>query len=115
MPLLLAVDNQTLWMDPDTRNERDDICFLNQRVRLHNLVLGFQFFPSIIFLRHIISEVFGTNRRLPWKEFVGLCLLLFHFGNKVFIKSRLNKILKDEAVKVLYSICQQIWKTPQWS
>ena len=23
-------------------------------------------------------------------------------------------ILKDEAVKVLYSICQQIWKTQQW-
>jgi len=26
----------------------------------------------------------------------------------------LFKILKDEAVKVLYSICQQIWKTQQW-
>ena len=24
------------------------------------------------------------------------------------------KILKDEAVKVLHSICQQIWKTQQW-
>ena len=24
------------------------------------------------------------------------------------------KILKNEAVKVLYSICQQIWKTQQW-
>ena len=24
------------------------------------------------------------------------------------------KILKDDAVKVLYSICQQIWKTQQW-
>ena len=24
------------------------------------------------------------------------------------------KILKDSAVKVLYSICQQIWKTQQW-
>ena len=23
--------------------------------------------------------------------------------------------LKDDAVKVLYSICQQIWKTKQWS
>ena len=26
----------------------------------------------------------------------------------------LYKILKDDAVKVLYSICQQIWKTQQW-
>ena len=26
----------------------------------------------------------------------------------------LHQILKDDAVKVLYSICQQIWKTQQW-
>ena len=26
----------------------------------------------------------------------------------------LCQILKDEAVKVLRSICQQIWKTQQW-
>ena len=26
----------------------------------------------------------------------------------------LIKILKDDAVKVLHSICQQIWKTQQW-
>ena len=25
-----------------------------------------------------------------------------------------NEILKDDAVKVLHSICQQIWKTQQW-
>ena len=25
------------------------------------------------------------------------------------------QILKDDALKVLYSICQQIWKTQQWS
>ena len=25
------------------------------------------------------------------------------------------QILKDEAVKVLHSVCQQIWKTQQWS
>jgi len=27
----------------------------------------------------------------------------------------LFKILKDDAVKVLHSICQQIWKTQQWT
>ena len=26
----------------------------------------------------------------------------------------LFQILKDDAVKVMYSICQQIWKTQQW-
>ena len=31
------------------------------------------------------------------------------------IPVELFQILEDEAVKVLYSICQQIWKTQQWS
>ena len=30
------------------------------------------------------------------------------------IPNELFKILKDDAVKVLHSICQQIWKTHQW-
>ena len=30
------------------------------------------------------------------------------------IPVELFKILKDDAVKVLHSICQQIWKIPQW-
>ena len=31
------------------------------------------------------------------------------------IPAELFKILKDDVVKVLHSICQQIWKTQQWS
>ena len=30
------------------------------------------------------------------------------------IPAELFQILKDDAVKVLYLICQQIWKTQQW-
>ena len=30
------------------------------------------------------------------------------------IPAELFKILKDDTVKVLHSICQQIWKTEQW-
>ena len=30
------------------------------------------------------------------------------------IPAKLFQILKPDAVKVLYSICQQIWKTQQW-
>ena len=30
------------------------------------------------------------------------------------IPVELFKILKDDAVKVLHSICQQVWKTQQW-
>ena len=31
------------------------------------------------------------------------------------ISAELFKILKDDAVKVLHSICHQIWKAQQWS
>ena len=31
------------------------------------------------------------------------------------IPAELLQILKDDAVKVLHSLCQQIWKTQQWS
>ena len=30
------------------------------------------------------------------------------------IPAELSQILKDDAVKVLHSVCQQIWKTQQW-
>ena len=30
------------------------------------------------------------------------------------IPDELFQILKDDAVKVLHSVCQQIWKTQQW-
>ena len=30
------------------------------------------------------------------------------------ISAELFHVLKDDAVKVLHSICQQIWKTQQW-
>ena len=34
--------------------------------------------------------------------------------NKAQIPVELFQILKDDAVKVLHSICQHIWKTQQW-
>ena len=35
-------------------------------------------------------------------------------GGRDSISAELFKILKDDAVKVLHSTCQQIWKTEQW-
>ena len=32
----------------------------------------------------------------------------------VIQEGREGKLLKDDAVKVLHSICQQVWKTQQW-
>ena len=31
------------------------------------------------------------------------------------IPAELLKILKDDPIKILYSVCPQIWKTQQWS
>ena len=36
----------------------------------------------------------------------------FSGGDGILVE--LFQILKDDAVKVLYLICQQIWKTQQW-
>ena len=41
------------------------------------------------------------------------CEMIFHCGF-VLHPVELFQILKDDAVKVLHSICQQIWKTQQW-
>ena len=35
-------------------------------------------------------------------------------GDRIPAELENPKILKDDAVKVLNSICQQIWKTQQW-
>ena len=50
------------------------------------------------------------------------CELMWPFGSITMNKAsggdgipvELFQILKDDAVKVLHSICQQIWKTQQW-
>ena len=44
------------------------------------------------------------------------CLSLTSLRTKLVevMEFQLPKILKDDAVKVLHSICQQIWKTQQW-
>ena len=56
--------------------------------------------------------------------FVDLLNSLINISNKSITTNKasggdgipveLFQILKDDAVKVLYSICQQIWKTQQW-
>ena len=39
---------------------------------------------------------------------------LRNYANQGRIPVELFQILKDDAVKVLHSICQQVWKTQQW-
>ena len=48
-----------------------------------------------------------------WSQ-VGLSITRNKASGGCGIPVELFHILKDDAVKVLYSICQQIWKTQQW-
>ena len=62
--------------------------------------------PLSPLLFNIVSEILATAIRAE-KEIKGI-----QIGKeevKLFFQ-----ILKDDAVKVLHSICQQIWKTQQW-
>ena len=52
----------------------------------------------------LLSFIFSLNRDI-WK-------ILILEGNGMPVE--LFEILKDDAVKVLHSLCQQIWKTQQW-
>ena len=63
------------------------------------------------------------SRYSPWgcKESDRTERLQFHFRKHYYkarrgdgILAELFQILKDDAVKVPHSVCQQIWKTEQW-
>jgi len=57
--------------------------------------------------------VISPTARHPgiWSQ-VGLITIKASGGDG--ISAELFQILKDDAMKVLHSICQQIWKTKQW-
>ena len=50
-----------------------------------------------------------------WQNSISLCPASFKASGGDGIPAELFQILKDDAVKVLHSICQQIWKTQQWA
>ena len=41
-------------------------------------------------------------------------LMIYYLNYANWIQAEVFKILKDDAVKMLHSICQQIWKIQQW-
>ena len=55
----------------------------------------------------------SSSIRPPKRVFQGLVLSPFPYLT-FLIPIELFQILKDDAVKVLHSVCQQIWKTQQW-
>ena len=58
---------------------------------------------------HLDPDILECEVRWALEE----ALLLKNSGGDG-ISARPLKILKDDAVKVLHSICQQIWKALQW-
>ena len=48
------------------------------------------------------------------RSYVGLSITMNKASGDDGIPAELFQILKDDAVKMLHSICQQIWKTQQW-
>ena len=56
------------------------------------------------------------TRHLGLQSQMGLWKLYYEQSQWKWWNSRwaISKILKDDAVKVLHSLCQQIWKTQQW-
>ena len=74
-------------------------CFFNDPSDVGNLISG--------------SSAFSKSSLNIWK-FMGHVLLKPGLENFEHYFTRLFQILKDDAVKVLHSICQQIWKTQQW-
>ena len=57
--------------------------------------------------------VMGGNSRAGSRQALGSITTKKASGGDG-IPIELFQILKDDAVKVLHSICQQIWKTQQW-
>ena len=53
-------------------------------------------------------------REIPLFHVISMPLIFTSSSKATGIPVELFQILKDDAVKVLHSICQQIWKTQQW-
>ena len=59
---------------------------------------------------HLESDI--IERKVKW-DLVG-SITTNNTSGSDGIPAELFQILKDDAMKVLHSICQQIWKTQQW-
>ena len=61
------------------------------------------------------SRIKGLPRKLKWNSIISTGSVHSDSGGGDGISAELFQILNDDAVKVLHSICQQIWKTQQWT
>ena len=72
-----------------------------------------QYFPQFIVIHTV--KGFGIVNKAEIDVFLELsCFTMNKASGGDGIPVELFQILKDDAVKVLHSIYQQIWKTQQW-
>ena len=60
-------------------------------------------------ITHLVSDILECKVKWAWRS---ITTNKASGGHEILVE--LFQILKDDAVKVLHSICQQIWKTQQW-
>ena len=88
--------------------------FLEEISSLSHSVLFLYFFALITEEGFLISSCYSFELCIQMLISF-LFSFAFHFSSfHSWIPVELFQILKDDAVKVLHSICQQIWKTQQW-
>ena len=98
-------------------------CFLEAPTDVGNLISGSSAFSKFSlniwkFTTHILLKPGLENFKHYFTSNMWTMNFLIIFMKKASgsdgIPVRLFQILKDDVVKVLHSICQQIWKTQQW-
>ena len=78
--------------------------------------------PSTMFASFLSSELLFIHFWITLEVLIYMQVTMYIYSSVysykyhfLYINSSLsNQILRDDAVKVLHSICQQIWKTQQW-
>ena len=110
--ILVGLCSQLLYGDKFSKNNREALLPCVKGNILFNIAFIGERMPTVVIstiymlLKEALKEVkwvLGSITSQWWGA-----------GGGDGIPAELFQILKDDAVKVLHSICQQIWKTHQW-
>ena len=92
-------------------------CGLKAENCLKKYVLLFQPFSlntEMSRLQIYIEIVSSIQEKYVFCHSFFILIIIYLIKSSDIVLVELFQILKDDAVKVLHSICQQIWKTQQW-
>ena len=91
-------------------------CFFDDPVDVGNLISGSSAFSktSLIIWKFMVHVLLKPGLENFEHYFTSMSITMNKASGGDGIPVELFQILKDDAVKVLHSICQQIWETQQW-